>query len=154
MLKKIAPSSPMVSVRGRMMDELASLFWGLGINTLASLLLDITHQVLEGVNSQEILTAGGSFFFFILKKQCMVCYRSFIILLLQNLNRFLVSQPGHRLNLAGPYIWIWCMGAREAWQHLCVCVCVCFLPEHKLGTALHICNTNPVVVVQSEKAEE
>lgn len=51
-------------------------------------------------------TAGDGFFFCAPKRRCVVCYRSSIILLLQNLNRFLVLHLGQGLNLAHPHIWI------------------------------------------------
>lgn len=116
------------------MDELFSVFLGLWINTVASLVHDITHQILGGVNSQEILTTGGGLFFCTMKRECMVCYRSSIIPLLQNLNRFLVSHLGQWLDLAHPQIWICSVAAWGAGPPLW---CMCFILSNKLRTTFY-----------------
>lgn len=57
-LKKTTPPSPVPSMRGQMMDEPVSGFWGLWINTPTSLAYDITFQVL-GVWVPRKASHGG-----------------------------------------------------------------------------------------------
>lgn len=68
-----------------MVDELRSVF-----ESCVSTFHDVTYDVVDGLNSQEILTTGG-LFLCTMKRRSMACYRPSIILLLQNQEQILDS---------------------------------------------------------------
>lgn len=94
-------------------------FWDLCMDSLSSLLHDITHQGPWVCECWELQKKHVEVY--PLKRQLWFCYRSSVILLLHNLNRFSVSLPGQRLN-PSTHLDLLC-GVRGAGQPACVCVC-------------------------------